>query len=109
MGDELAAGGMLDGGDEADLDAELVGLVRLAFADALDLGRMQRINLAPALPTVLRQHPLGEIERLGEGVAQLLMAGGLAADVADDAAEIGPELRKARLARLARLNCLAWA
>ncbi len=54
--DELAAGGMLDGSGDAHLDAELVGPMRLALADALDLGRMQRIDLAPALMAVLGQH-----------------------------------------------------
>jgi hypothetical protein len=34
-----------DGGD-ADLDAELVGLVRLALADAFDLGSVQAVDLA---------------------------------------------------------------
>jgi hypothetical protein len=37
MGDELAAGGMPHGGGDAHLDAELVGPVCLALADALDL------------------------------------------------------------------------
>ena len=62
------------------------------IADALDLGRVQGIHLAAALAAVLRQHPLGEVKRPHKGFAQALLIGDLAADVADDAAEIGPEL-----------------
>ena len=40
MGDKLPASGMLDRGGDAHLDAELVGPVRLALADALDLWRV---------------------------------------------------------------------
>jgi hypothetical protein len=40
MGDELAAGAMLDWRRDAHLHAELVGLMRLALTDALDLWRM---------------------------------------------------------------------
>ena len=56
MGDKLPAGGMLDRGGDADLDAELVGPVRLALADALDLRRVQGIDLATALAALLLQH-----------------------------------------------------
>ena len=64
MGDELTAGGMLHCGRDTDLHPELIQLVRLAFADALHLGRVQRIDLAAALAAILRQYPLGEMERL---------------------------------------------
>jgi hypothetical protein len=40
---------MLHRGSDAHLDAELVGSVRLALADALDLWRVQGIDLATAL------------------------------------------------------------
>jgi hypothetical protein len=43
--DELAAGGMLDGSGDTYLDTELVGPMRLALADAFDLGRM--VTLRP--------------------------------------------------------------
>src|SRR6516165_7148353 len=56
MGDELAAGGMFDGSGDAHLDAEFVGPMRLTLADTFDLGRMERIDLAPALVAVLGQH-----------------------------------------------------
>ena len=41
VGDELAAARMLDRRGDADLDAELIGPVRLSLADAFHLGRMQ--------------------------------------------------------------------
>ena len=47
MGDELPAGGMFHRGDDAHLDPELVRPVRFALADALDLWRVQGIDLAP--------------------------------------------------------------
>jgi len=46
MGDELTAGGMLHGGGDAHLDAELIRLVRLALADALHLRRVQAARSA---------------------------------------------------------------
>ncbi len=49
VSDELPAGGMLHGGGDAHLDAELVGPVRLAFADALNLWRVQGIDLAVSM------------------------------------------------------------
>src|SRR6202035_2833308 len=52
----LAAGAMLDWRRDAHFDAEFVGLMGLALADALDLLSMQRIDLASALIPVLRQH-----------------------------------------------------
>ena len=51
---------------DADLDAELVRPMRLALADALDLRRVQGIDLAPALAVVLRQHAPGEAQRLAK-------------------------------------------
>jgi hypothetical protein len=48
MGDELAAGRAMGRGGDRHLDAEFVGPMRLALADALDLGRMQRVNLLSA-------------------------------------------------------------
>src|ERR1700752_52149 len=51
---------------DGDLHAELVRLVRLAFADALDLGRMQRIDLAPALAALLIVHTLRQEQQRAE-------------------------------------------
>src|SRR5215475_9893121 len=56
MGDELAAGGMFHRGGDAYLDPELVRPVCFALADALDLWRVQGIDLAAALAALLFQH-----------------------------------------------------
>ena len=45
------------------VDAELVGLVGLAFADALDLWGMQRIDLLASLALALISDPVGQGER----------------------------------------------
>ena len=47
VGDELAAFGAMERGGERDLDAEFIRPMGLALADALDLGRVQRIDLLP--------------------------------------------------------------
>jgi hypothetical protein len=57
VGDELAALATLQGGGDAHLDAELVGLVRFALADALDLGSVQAVDLGAALAAFLIAHP----------------------------------------------------
>jgi hypothetical protein len=49
MQHELAARGTGIGGDDRDLDAELVGRTGLAFANALDLRGVEGIEL-PAAP-----------------------------------------------------------
>ena len=51
--DELAALGLGDGSCNRDLAAELVGSPRFSFADALDLGSVQGVDLGPALAVVL--------------------------------------------------------
>src|SRR5947209_6710922 len=92
VSDELPAGGMLHGGGDAHLDAELVGPVRLALADALDLWRVQGIDLAAALAALLLQHAPGEIQRPHERFPQIFISDNAPPDVADDTAEIGLEL-----------------
>ena len=92
--DELAALRLRHRGGDADLAAELVRRPRLAFADALDLRRMQGIDLAPALAPVLVADPLGQPQQRREGPAQALVVGGLARDVADHPAEPGAEEAK---------------
>jgi hypothetical protein len=52
---------------KADLDAELVGLVRLAFANALNLGSVQAVDLGTALAALLIAHPPGEGEPAATG------------------------------------------
>jgi len=81
-------------GRDADLDAELIGPVRLALADAFNLGGVQGIDLAAALMPVLFQYAPRQIERPHEELAERVVAGGLASDVTDDAAGVGFELAK---------------
>jgi hypothetical protein len=70
--------------------SELVGRAGLAFADAFDLRRVERIDLAAAL-AVARQSWWrtlnGEIEEATEASLELGAALDLPVDVADDAAE----------------------
>src|SRR5262245_38047312 len=92
VGDKLAAGGMLCRGGNASVYSDLVGPVRLALADALNLRRMQRIDLAAALPALLFQHPPSQGKWPKQRLLQALIAGDATLDVADDAAELGLEL-----------------
>ncbi len=63
----------------------------MPFADAFDLGRVQRIDLPPALMLALLAHPARQHERMGEDALQFAFALDLAADVANDPAEIGAD------------------
>jgi hypothetical protein len=54
-GDKLPAGGVLHRGGDALFDTEFVRPVRFALADALDLWRVQGIDLAAALGALLLQ------------------------------------------------------
>src|SRR5262244_721852 len=92
MGDELPAGGMLHGGGDAHFDPELVRPVRFALADALDLWRVQGIDLATALVALLFQHAPGQEQRPYERLPQIFIPDNTPLDVADDTAEIGLEL-----------------
>jgi hypothetical protein len=67
--------------------AELVGGTGLSFADALHLGRVQRVDLRPALTLLLMAHTQRQIEQRAEAVFERCVALDLAADVTDDAAE----------------------
>ena len=69
------------------LAAELVRGSGLALADALDLGRMQRIDLRATLTMILEPHPAGQGEQVGEALCERIVPGDLAADVADHPAE----------------------
>ena len=92
MGDELPAGGMVHRGGDAHLDPELVRPVRFALADALDLWRVQGIDLAAALAALLFQHAPGQEQRPYECFLQIFIPDDSPLDVADDTAEIGLEL-----------------
>jgi hypothetical protein len=78
MDGELAALAALEGGGDADLDAELVRLVRLALGDAFDLGGVQAIDLGAALAALLIADPSRERQQRGEGGLEQRIAGNLA-------------------------------
>ncbi|CAH0356556.1 hypothetical protein SPH9361_04196 [Sphingobium sp. CECT 9361] len=91
MGDELAALAAVDRGGDADLDAELIGAVCLALADAFDLGGMERIDFGAGLTALLAMDAPGEMQRSGEVALELGTSFDLALDVADDGTEIGSQ------------------
>jgi len=66
--------------------------MRLALADAFDLGRMQRIELLAALLMALLAHALGEIERAAKDLAQACVVLDPPGDVALDPPQEGAEL-----------------
>jgi hypothetical protein len=88
---ELPALGCGDRGDNRDLAAELVGRPGLAFADALHLGRMQRVDLGSALALLLLADPQRQIEQRAKAILERCVTLDLAPDVADDAAEPGAQ------------------
>ena len=96
---ELAARRAGIGGDDRDLDAELIGRAGLAFADAFDLGSMEGIQLPAALALLLGTDLAGARKRPLRMPPQGRLAGDLAADVADDAAE--PRAQNAQLPAMA--------
>jgi hypothetical protein len=53
-----------------DLAAELVGGAGLAFANALHLGRVQRVDLRSALALLLVANPVGEIEQRTKAILE---------------------------------------
>jgi hypothetical protein len=83
---ELAARGAGVGGDDRDLDAELVGRAGLALADALGLGGMEDTASSPA-GLLLGADLEGARQREGKRRFNVLMAGNLAADVTDQPAQ----------------------
>ena len=88
---ELPARGAGVGGNDRSLDTELVRRVRLALADALDLGSVEGIELPPALALLLRADLVGAREGPFERRFDVCPAGDLASDVANDAAEPGAQ------------------
>ncbi len=80
---ELAAGSAGVGGDDRDLDAELVGRAGLALADALGLWGMEGIQLPATLALLLGPDLGGARQRQGKCRLDVVMAGDLAADVTD--------------------------
>src|ERR1700704_3911325 len=84
---ELAAFGFCRRGGDRHFAAELIGRPSFAFADALDLGGMQRINLGTALAVILKAHPHRQGEKMGKALPQRLVVADLAADIADHPTE----------------------
>ena len=66
--------------------AELCGARCLAAADALHLGRVQRVDLGSALALLLMADPQCEIEQLTKAILECGIALDLAANITDDAA-----------------------
>ncbi len=91
MSHKLTALRALDRCGDTDLDAKLIGLVGLAFANALDLWGMQRIDLLASLALALIADPIGQGELRRKGRIQSLVRTDLAADIADDAAQLGAQ------------------
>src|SRR5262249_36040936 len=84
---ELPALGRGDRSGNRDLATELVRRARLASADALDLGRVQRVDLWPALTLLLMANPQREIEQRAKAVFERCVALDLAANITDDASK----------------------
>ena len=96
---ELAAFGLGRRGGDRHLAAELVRRPRFALADALHLGGVQRIDLGAALAVILEAHPHRQSEKVGEAFLERLVAGDLAADVADHPAQPDAQEFELRAAR----------
>src|ERR1700675_138807 len=61
------------------------------LADAFHFGSMQAVDLGAALPALLLAHPPAKAEQESEAGLEPMVAVDLAGNVADDAAQIGPE------------------
>ncbi len=75
-------------GRHADLDTKLVRLAHFALADALDLGRMQTVELALVV-ALLFQQAMGQLQFVGEGGLMNGVVGDLAFNIAYDTAQPG--------------------
>ena len=91
MEHEQTAGGTAVGGDDRGLNPELIGRAGFALADALGLGGMEGIEFPAALALLLGADLVGTRERGFERRRDVLLAGDLAADVADQPAEPGAQ------------------
>ena len=74
------------GGDDGDLDAELLGRAGFAFGDALSLWGVEGIELPATLAVLLGADLEGARQREGKRRLDPLVASDLAADVADQPA-----------------------
>src|SRR5260370_3396024 len=84
---ELAARRAGVGGDDRNLDAELVGGTGLALADAFGLGGMEGIQLPAALALLLGSDLGGARQREGKRRLDVRLAFDLAANVTDQPAQ----------------------
>jgi hypothetical protein len=102
MDGELAALAALEGGGDADLDAELVGLVRLALADAFSLGGVPAVDLGPRWPRSCASTRCARISSFAnfDSSHGLCSIFDFADDIANDAAEIGLELAQRAIGTL---------
>ena len=107
--DELSALAVLEGCGNADLDAELVRLVCFALADALHFGRMQAVDLGPALSSLLGAYAARQAQQMSERCLKPGIAIDLAGNVADNAAEIGLELAQSPVGALVVSSAAAMA
>ena len=89
--DELAALGLGDRRYDADLAAELVGRAGFTFANAFNLGCVERVDLLPALAVVLVADFDRQVPQRREALAESRIARDLAVDVADQPAEPGAQ------------------
>src|SRR4051812_47252693 len=106
VGDKLAAPAAVEGRRHADLDAELIGFVGLAFANALDLRSMQRVELPATLALAL----ILTRRARESGSANTSASPGRPTILRVMSRMTRPSIvRMLRRARVARLNCLAWA
>ena len=80
-----------DRGGNRDPAAGFVRCPSLAFADVLNLGGMQRVDLGPALALLLEANPQREIEQRPKAVRERGVALDLAANVRNDSAEPGSQ------------------
>lgn len=86
------------------LDAELIKLVRLAFAAAFDLWREDGVDLLTALSVLLIMPTLDEIQLWAEDFVEKQIVCNLTSDFADDSAEIGLEAARAWTVWRARIT-----
>ena len=88
MRHELAAFAAVNRRCYRDFDAEFIGPVRLAFADAFHLGGMQAVNFWSTLSLALPMDPFGQCELRRKHRPQFGIVFDLAADITADPAEL---------------------
>ena len=88
MRHELTALATLDGRCDRNFDAELIRLMGFAFADALNLGRVQAENFLATLAGALRVDALSQCQFWSEERGQIGIVFDLAADIAQHPAEL---------------------